>query len=77
MAAVPIEFPRTISEQERMANKLITCELRRCSRLTKKVDCCLCSRAILPGLMYRDGGWRSRAHDHCVKRYATPIPDEL
>lgn len=54
----------TIPARPSLANKPV----RRCSRLTKSVNCCLCGKLICPGEWYRDGGLRRRAHDACVPR---------
>lgn len=52
---------------EAKAAKLHATTPRRCSRLTKPVDCVLCGKRIQVGEMYRDGGLHNRAHDRCVE----------
>jgi hypothetical protein len=63
---IPIEFPLPRPSATELAHKLGTEPLKRCSRLTKAVDCCLCEKSIRPGEHYRALGYRTRGHEICI-----------
>jgi hypothetical protein len=71
MSTPPI--PIRLTDTELLAVKLAAFPYRRCSRLTKAMNCCFCNERIWPGENYRDGGLKQRAHVRCVAQIADSV----